>query len=148
MTHFGILCPPSTVHLKTMIPLGSELLRRGHRVTVFNLLDTKTTTLASGLEFQPLAEDEFPAGSMAEGLTQLGKLSPVPFPFAQLTGKPLIYASMGTVQNRLLDVFQTIASACEGLDAQLVISLGAGASSKSLPPLPGNRMFVGYAPQL
>ena len=105
MAHFGILCPPSTGHLKTMIPLGSELLRRGHRVTVFNLLDAKTTTLARGLEFQPLAEDEFPAGSMAEGFAQLGKLSPVPFPFAQLTGKPLIYASMGTVQNRLLDVF-------------------------------------------
>jgi len=84
---------------------------------------------------------------MAEGLAQLRKLSPVPFPFAQLTGKPLIYASMGTVQNRLLDVFQTLASACEGLDAELVISLGAGASSKSLPPLPGNPMFVGYALQ-
>jgi UDP:flavonoid glycosyltransferase YjiC (YdhE family) len=29
-----------------------------------------------------------------------------------------------------------------------VISLGAGASSKSLPPLRGNPIFVGYAPQL
>ncbi|MEG4089073.1 glycosyltransferase [Microcoleus sp. K1-B6] len=311
MTHFCLLCPASTGHLNPMTTLGCELLRRGHRVTVFNLLDAKTTTLASGLEFQPLAEDEFPAGSMAEGLGQLGKLSgikafrytiktftqiwaallteaptaiqkagveallvdqlsfeggtiaeflnlpfitvcsalmvnrdpnippfgtpwqynptlanrlrnqvtyqllnlavkpirdviaqyrqewklplysnpndgysklaqitqqpaefefprqnlpphfhftgpyhnpetrkPVPFPFEQLTGKPLIYASMGTIQNRLLDVFQTIASACEGLDAQLVISLGGGASPESLPQLPGNPIVVGYAPQL
>ncbi|MEG4210113.1 glycosyltransferase [Microcoleus sp. S13_B4] len=311
MTHFGLLCPASTGHLNPMTTLGSELLRRGHRVTVFNLLDAKTTTLASGLEFQPLAEDEFPAGSMAERLGQLGKLSgltalrytiktftqiwaallteaptaiqkagveallvdqlsfeggtiaeflnlpfvtvcsalmvnrdpnippfgtpwkynptlanrlrnqvtyqllnlavkpirdviaqyreewklplysnpndgysklaqitqqpaefdfprqnlppyfhftgpyhnpatrkPVPFPFEQLTGQPLIYASMGTVQNRLLDVFQTIASACEGLDAQLVISLGGSATPESLPPLPGNPIVVGYAPQL
>ena len=311
MTHFGILCPAAIGHLNPMTTLGSELLRRGHRVTVFNLLDAKTTTLASGLEFQPLAEDEFPAGSMAEGLAKLGKLSgltafrytikafteisaallteaptaiqkagveallvdqvsfeggtiaeflnlpfvtvcsalmvnrdpnippfgtpwqynptlasrlrnlvsyqllnlavkpireviseyrkewklplyshpddaysklaqlsqqpaefefprqnlpphfhftgpyhnpatrkPVPFPFEQLTGKPLIYASMGTVQNRLLEVFQIIASACEGLDAQLVISLGGGATPESLPQLPGNPIVVGYAPQL
>ncbi|MEG4281275.1 hypothetical protein QUA62_28005 [Microcoleus sp. MON1_C1] len=284
MTHFGILCPAANGHLNPMTTLGSELLRRGHRVTVFNFLDAQATTLASGLEFQPLAEDEFPAGSMTEGLAQLGKLSgltafrytiklmtqvsdillsqapatikkagveallvdqvspeggtmadflnlpfitvcsaltlnqdpkippfctpwqysptwiaswrnqfsyqllsllarpireviaeyreewklplhshpndaysklaqlsqqppefdfprqnlpphfhftgpyhnpatrkPVPFSFEQLTGKPLIYASMGTVQNRLLNVFQIIASACEGLDAQLVI---------------------------
>ncbi|MEG4960458.1 MULTISPECIES: glycosyltransferase [unclassified Microcoleus] len=311
MTHFGLLCPAATGHLNPMTTLGCELLRRGHRVTVFGLLDAKATTFFSGLEFQPLAENEFPAGSMAEGLGQLGKLSgltafrytiktftqiwaallteapiaiqkagveallvdqlsfeggtiaeslnlpfitvcsalmvnrdpnippfctswqynptlanrlrnqvtyqllnlavkpirdviaqyreewklplysnpndgysklaqlsqqpaefefprqnlpphfhftgpyhnqatrkPVPFPFEQLTGKPLIYASMGTVQNRLLDVFQTIASACEGLDSQLVISLGAGATPESLPSLPGNPIVVGYAPQL
>jgi hypothetical protein len=88
-----------------MTTLDSKLLRRGDRVTLFNLFDAKTTTLARGLEFQQLAEDEFPAGSRAAGLAQLGKLSPVPFPFAQLIGQPLIYASMGTGQNRLLDVF-------------------------------------------
>jgi zeaxanthin glucosyltransferase len=55
---------------------------------------------------------------------------------------------MGTIQNRLLEVFQIIASACEGLDAQLVISLGGGASPESLPSLPGNPIVVGYAPQL
>ena len=311
MTHFGILCPASTGHLNAMIPLGSELLRRGHRVTVFNFLDAKAKTLASRLEFQSLAEDEFPLGSSSQHLTQMGKLSglaalrynlktlpktsaivlrkapnaikkagveallvdqflpeggtvaeilnlpfvtvcsglmlnrepnippivttwqysptwkgrlrnqigyqllnfltkpiretiaesrkewklppynhpndyysklaqisqqppefdfprqnlpphfhctgpyhnpelrkPVPFPFEQLTGKSLIYASMGTIQNRLLNVFQTIAYACEGLDAQLVIDLGGGATPESLPQLPGNPIVVGYAPQL
>ncbi len=311
MTHFGILCPAGTGHLNTMIPLGSELLRRGHQVTVFGFLDAQATTLASGLECQSLAEDEFPLGSNAEEFTQRGKLSglaalqyslkaghkrlaailrdaptaikqagieallvdqisieggtiadfinlpfitvcsalllnrepnippivttwqysptwkgrlrnqlgyqllnlltkpiretiaesrrkwklplysnpndyysklaqisqqpaefdfprqnlpphfhftgpyhnpatrqPVPFPFEKLTGKPLIYASMGTIINRLPEFFQTIASACEGLDAQLVISLGGGATPESLPKLPGNPIVVGYAPQL
>jgi MGT family glycosyltransferase len=41
-----------------------------------------------------------------------------------------------------------IAKACVGLDAQLVIALGGGASSDSLPELPGNPIVVGYAPQL
>ncbi len=72
----------------------------------------------------------------------------VDFPFDKLTGRSLIYASMGTVQNRLIGVFQKIASACEGLDAQLVISLGGSASPESLPELPGEPLVVGYAPQL
>jgi len=311
MTHFGILCPVDTGHFNPMTTLGCELLCRGHRVTVFNFLDAKAKTLATGLEFQPFAEEEFPVGWFAEILSERGKLNglaalrhtfkavaktsdailreapmaikkagveallvdqvsleggtiaefinipfitvcsalllnrdpdippictlwqyaptwkgrlrnqvsyqllsllarpilegisdyrrkwnlplhshpndyysklaqitqqpaelefprqnlpphfhftgpyhnpatrkPVPFPFEQLTGKPLIYASMGTIQNRLLEVFQIIASACEGFDAQLVISLGGGTTPESLPPLPGNPIVVGYAPQL
>jgi MGT family glycosyltransferase len=73
---------------------------------------------------------------------------PVPFPHEQLNGKPLIYASMGTLQNRLQWVFETIASACEGLDAQLVVSLGGSAKPESLPRLAGNPLVVEYAPQL
>jgi zeaxanthin glucosyltransferase len=72
-----------------------------------------------------------------------------PFPFEKLTGKPLIYASMGTLQNRLRSrVFENIAQACVGLDAQLVIALGGGSSPESLPELPGTPLVVGYAPQL
>ncbi|MEG3848667.1 glycosyltransferase [Microcoleus sp. herbarium19] len=311
MTHFGILCPTASGHLNPMTALGSELLRRGHRVTLFGFPDAESTTLASGLEFQPLAENEFPLGWNQASLGKLGKLSgwgafrytidlvaqvstelltqapamikkagveallvdqvspeggtiadflaipfitvcnalmlnrepsippictpwqysptwqgrwrnqlgdrlidlaakpieniineyrrrwklplaklpndyysklaqlsqqpaefdfprqylppnfhftgpfhnpatrqPVSFPFDKLTGKPLIYASMGTIQNRLLEVFQIIAAACEELEPQLVISLGGGATPESLPPLPGNPIAVGYAPQL
>jgi zeaxanthin glucosyltransferase len=70
------------------------------------------------------------------------------FPFEKLTGQPLIYASMGTLQNGLFGVFQNIASVCTGLDAQLVISLGGSANLESLPELPGNPLVVRYAPQL
>jgi zeaxanthin glucosyltransferase len=70
------------------------------------------------------------------------------FPYEKLTGQPLIYASMGTVQNRLLGVFKSIAEACNDLDAQLVISLGGSANPESLGSLPGNPLVVSYAPQL
>jgi MGT family glycosyltransferase len=73
---------------------------------------------------------------------------PVSFPYEELTGQPLIYASMGTLQNRLLWIFGAIALACVGLDVQLIITLGGGASPESLPELPGNPIVVGYAPQL
>ncbi|MDJ0727185.1 MAG: glycosyltransferase [Prochloraceae cyanobacterium] len=48
----------------------------------------------------------------------------VSFPWEKLTDKPLIYASLGTVQNKLTEVFQCIDEAVSGIDAQLVISLG------------------------
>lgn len=311
MTHFGLICPPSTGHLNTMLPLGKELQNRGHRVTLVGILDTKSKTLAAGLEFRAIGESEFPEGAIAESLTQLSQLSgnsalqytinllkqgaaiilryapqaiqaagieallvdqaspeggtiaeylgipfiticsavvlnreesvppyftnwnynpawwgrlrnrlgyqvlkrivkPVTelineyrqewklpkqfspndrysqlaqisqqpaelefpreqlpqwfhftgpyhsqvgreipdFPYDKLTKQPLIYASMGTVQNRLIDVFQKIASACEGLEAQLVISLGNSAKPESLPELAGSPLVVEYAPQL
>jgi MGT family glycosyltransferase len=77
-----------------------------------------------------------------------GSREPIPFPYEKLTGQPLIYASMGTLQNRLLWVFQMIAEACMGLDVQLVISLGGGNNPESLPKLPRNPLVVSYAPQL
>lgn len=77
-----------------------------------------------------------------------GSRTSVPFPYEQLTGQPLIYASLGTIQNRLLWVFRMIAEACKGFDVQLVISLGGGQSPDLLPDLPGKPLVVGYAPQL
>ncbi len=72
----------------------------------------------------------------------------VDFPYDKLNGKPLIYASMGTIQNRLLEVFHQIAEACQDLDAQLVISLGGSVDPENIPPFTGNPIVVKYAPQL
>jgi zeaxanthin glucosyltransferase len=311
MTHFGLICPAVTGHLNPMTTLGYELKRRGHRVTLFGVLDAQTKTLAAGLEFWAIGEEEFPAGASTEHFKQLGELSglaafrytitwfqkittiilqeapsaiktagvelllidqtsfgggtvadflelpfisvccalmlnqetgvppintswpyhpagwaqlrnqlghklaelvakpilgtvaeyrrewklpphlhpddaysqlaqlcqqpaefefprrhlskcfhfngpyynsasrePTAFPFEKLTGQPLIYASMGTLQNRLDWVFKNIAEACVGLDVQLVIALGGGSCPESLPDLPGAPLVVGYAPQL
>ncbi|MBE9175239.1 glycosyltransferase, partial [Synechocystis salina LEGE 06155] len=310
MTHFGLLCPATTGHLNTMLPLGKALQQRGHTVTMFGVLDAQAKTLAAGLNFQAIAAGEFPLGAQTQSMAQLGKLSglkalqytvatiakkaeaffkeapgvminagvevllvdqvsqeggtiadhlgipfiticsavvlnreptippyatPWPydpswlgqlrnrlgyallnratkpitklindyrrrwnlpaqsspndrysqlaqisqqpaalefprqflppyfhftgpfhstvgrdvpdFPWDKLTNKPLIYASLGTIQGHLTDKFVTIAEACVGLDAQLVISLG-GAEPESLPTLPGNPLVVRYAPQL
>jgi zeaxanthin glucosyltransferase len=307
MAHLGLLCPAETGHLNTMLPLGQELQRRGHRVTFFGIVDAEPKVLTAGLEFCAIGLTQFPAGASEKLFEQLGKLSglaalrytlawieksalifldegpailteagidallvdqiapegglvadfldlpfvticsalpfnqeptippffttwiynpawwavwrnrvvyqltnpfgksmqtlranyrklwklppeispdsqlavlshqpaefeyprqdlpdyfhftgpyhnqnsrkQVDFPWDKLNGKPLIYASMGTLQNQLTDVFEAIATACIGLDVQLVISLG-GASLDSLPALPGNPLVVSYAPQL
>ncbi len=311
MPHIGLLCPTASGHLNPMTTLGHELNQRGHRVTLVGTLDAKPKVLAAGLEFRPIGEAVFPAGSTAESFAELGQLSgldafrytvalfkqvtntllqeapaafqnagvealiidqtsfggstvaqlldlpfisvccalmlnqdpnvppfntswgyhpswwarlrnqagnelmvsiakPITkllaeyrqqwnlppfthsndaysqlaqlcqqpaefefprqslpscfhftgpysnpasresttFPFDKLTGRPLIYVSLGTVQNQLLGTFQTIAEACQDLDAQLVIALGGGSTPKALPALPGSPLVVGFAPQL
>ncbi|MGB3616224.1 MAG: glycosyltransferase [Elainellaceae cyanobacterium] len=311
MPHIGLLCPTASGHLNPMTTLGRELRQRGHRVTLVAKLDARPKAEAACLEFEAIAESQFPVGSTTASLAQLGELSgtaafrytinlykesseallreapavidaagidfllvdqtlragatvaqrlnipyitvccammlnpepdvppystawryyptwwarwrnrggywligaltrpirrviaqyrtrwnlpplghptdayselaqlcqqpaefeyprralpdcfhftgpyldpasrePAPFPFDQLTGQPLIYASLGTVQNRLLPTFRTIAQACQGLDAQLVIALGGGGTAHTLPDLPGSPIVVGYAPQL
>jgi MGT family glycosyltransferase len=72
----------------------------------------------------------------------------IPFPYERLDNHPLIYASLGTLQNKNLEVFQAIAGACDGIEAQLVISLGSNNSILDLSQLPGNPIVVSYAPQL
>ncbi|MEC4817444.1 MAG: glycosyltransferase [Scytonema sp. PMC 1069.18] len=311
MAHYGLICPAASGHLNPMTTLGYELQKRGHRVTLFGILDAQPKALAAGLEFQVVGESDFPLGAMKEIFTQLGKLSglaalrytvnsikqttqvnlrdlptlvklagvealivdqvspeggsiaelvgipfiscacalminrdisvppfnsswsyspaqwaklrnwvgykllnqvgkpirevlseyrhqwnlpphsspndsysqlaqlsqqpaefefprqnlpdcfhftgaynnpatrePTPFPFEKLTGQPLIYASMGTIQNRLLKIFHCFAEACSELDVQLVISLGGSASPEVLQGLPGQPLVVGYAPQI
>jgi MGT family glycosyltransferase len=75
--------------------------------------------------------------------------APVDFPWSRLdAGRPLVYASLGTLQNGILRTFRVIAEACAGLDLQLVISLGGGQDPALLGNLPGDTVVVGYAPQL
>ena len=79
-----------------------------------------------------------------------GSADEVAFPWEKLDGRPLIYASMGTLQNRLEFIFQTIAAACAGLDAQLVISLGSRDQDPAsmAEKFAGTPIVVPFAPQL
>lgn len=72
----------------------------------------------------------------------------VEFPWEKLDDRPLVYASLGTMQNGSEAIFRTIAKACAGLGAQLVISLGGGLDAERLGPLAGDPLVVRYAPQL
>ena len=72
----------------------------------------------------------------------------IDFPFEQLTGQPLIYASLGSVQNTKADLFRTIAAACEGLDVQLLIAHGGGISAEDAESFPGSPLVMEYVPQV
>lgn len=97
---------------------------------------------------------EFPRRELPTQVRFVGPLRlpggylPVSFPWELLDGRPLIYASLGTLQNRMAGMFRVIAEACEGLDSQVVISTGHGVSPEMLGNLPSRPIVVSYAPQL
>jgi zeaxanthin glucosyltransferase len=74
---------------------------------------------------------------------------PVPFPWEKLTGKPLIYASLGTLLNGLKKVYGTILEAvAEFPEMQVVLSVGKNLSPDDLGPIPSNTIVVRIAPQI
>jgi zeaxanthin glucosyltransferase len=70
------------------------------------------------------------------------------FPRERLDGRPILYASLGTLQNGLDWIFRVILAACEGLDAQLVLSLGGNMDPAGFLGTAGNPIVVKFAPQL
>jgi MGT family glycosyltransferase len=112
--------------------------------------------------FSPLAQIsqlpaalELPGRHLPHGFHHTGPWTdaagrePVDFPWSRLDPRRLlVYASMGTLQNGILQTFRMIAEACTGHDLQLVISLGGGQDPALLTDLPGDPVVVGYAPQL
>jgi len=309
MTHFGIISPPVSGHIHPFSALGRELAARGHRVTYFQLPDLEEKIRSEGLDFWSIGQGDFPKGSLARWLDQLGRLkglaavrftvgavartstvvcreapaairdagvdallvdqmepaggavaehlrlpfvtvcnalainrdplvpppftpwpyrdtwwsrwrnrigyaasdwltgrvasvvasyramwrlpalrSPddsfstlaqisqmprefdfvrrlpdsfhyvgplrrkrpnadAPFCWERLDGRPIVFASLGTLQNSREPVFRCFAEACQGLDVQLVISHGGGLRDDEAASLPGKPLVVGYAPQ-
>jgi zeaxanthin glucosyltransferase len=105
---------------------------------------------------QQNAEFDFPRCTLPETFHYVGPIerpaAPEPeFPWDRLDGRPLIYASLGTIVNRHPHFYLAIAQACAdskeaGIQAQLVISLG-GADPRILGELAGSPIVVRYAPQ-
>jgi zeaxanthin glucosyltransferase len=97
------------------------------------------------------AEFDFPRSALPANFHYVGPLresgETIPFPWQRLDGRRVIYASLGTLQNRRPGVLRTIAAACQGLDSQLVISHGGGLSDDEAKALAGGPVVVPYAPQ-
>lgn len=74
---------------------------------------------------------------------------PVAFPWDQLNGKRIIYASLGTVVNDHPAIYAAIFAAAAQLpDTQLVLACGCFCNPDHLGPPPPGAIIVRYAPQL
>jgi MGT family glycosyltransferase len=106
---------------------------------------------------QQPAEFDFPRRELPAALQYVGPLHPAEhatmqpaagdFPWDRLTGKPLVYASLGTLQNQLQHVFRSILQGLADLDVQVVLALGQRDAAWP-EPTPANALVAGYAPQL
>ena len=117
-----------------------------------NLLEDSFSPLAQICQQPPTFE--FPRPQMSPTIHFVGHLQDeelsrhVPFPWDWLDGRPLLYASCGTLQNRLDYVFRAIIEACAPLDAQTVVVLGKDAlSPECFGEMPSNIKLLTYAPQ-
>jgi zeaxanthin glucosyltransferase len=74
---------------------------------------------------------------------------PIAFPWEKLDGRPLVYASLGTLVNGLGSIYQTILPAV-GLtpEVQVVLAKGNNIELADLGPIPPNVIVVDQAPQL
>jgi MGT family glycosyltransferase len=81
-------------------------------------------------------------------LTDAKSRQEVTFPYDALDGRPLVYASLGTIQNGREHLYRVIAEAFVGVEMQLVISLGGSRWIDASRALPGSPLVVEFAPQL
>ncbi|MEN6405050.1 MAG: glycosyltransferase [Thermoguttaceae bacterium] len=119
-------------------------------------------------EYSPLAqicqlcrELDFPRHDPPSVLHYAGPLAanrpgrPVEFPWDRLDGRPMIFASLGTVPDPMnMPIYRKILDACAQVDAQLVLALGQWTDHEGPPvreqlgSLVGNPLVVDYAPQM
>jgi zeaxanthin glucosyltransferase len=116
-----------------------------HQPDDANSPSLQVVQLAEALDFP---RRQRPPGFHYVGPFKRAESQDVPFPWEALDGRPVVYASMGTLQNRMLGVFHAIATACDGLAVQLVISLGGGVRRSAVGDLRGNPLVVEFAPQM
>jgi MGT family glycosyltransferase len=125
--------------------------RRNWRLAAHRSPDDSFSRLAQ-ISQQPASFD-FPRQQLPSCFHYVGPLRKasgrqVPFPWERLDGRPLIYASLGTLQNSRIAIFRCFAEACSPLDVQLVITHGGGLDAKEASSLPADTIVVSYAPQL
>jgi len=73
--------------------------------------------------------------------------SAIEFPWDRLDGRPLIFASLGTLQTGKAWILQMIAKACEELPYQLVLCHAGALTREEVLRLPGRPVAVAFGPQ-
>ncbi|MDB5929664.1 MAG: putative zeaxanthin b-glucosyltransferase, Glycosyltransferase Family 1 [Polaromonas sp.] len=66
MTHFTVIAPPFTSHVRALEALAGGLIARGHRVSWIHQADVGQLLQDSRIEFRPAGLASHPAGSLAQ----------------------------------------------------------------------------------
>jgi zeaxanthin glucosyltransferase len=117
--------------------------------------DSNATASKLAIVSQVPKEFDFPANPWPPQFQFTGPFvddaarEPVPFPWEKLDGRPLVYASLGTLVNGIESIYKTILSALARLpELQAVLSIGKNVRLVDLGPIPSNVIAVEKAPQI
>lgn len=124
--------------------------RRRHALRAYRSPEDSFSPFAQITQLVP--EFDFPRKRLPDvfhyvGPYRRGARANISFPYERLDGKPLVYASLGTVLGGRKHIWQAIVDGCAGLDIQLVISLGGRDGAGLIANLSSNTIVVKYAPQ-
>ena len=138
---------------EAMLPIAQEYADR-NRLEIDWSNPTATSCELASITQTP-KEFDFPIPELPPRFHYAGPLhdndgrEPIPFCWEKLNGKPLIYASMGTLVNGLENVYRTILEVVsEFPDMQVVLSVGRNVDPNELGPIPANTTVVLIAPQI
>jgi zeaxanthin glucosyltransferase len=73
--HFGLVCPPGSSHVTGLTTVARELCRRGHRATVFNVLDVEDLAAREGIPFCAIGVKNHPKGAFRAFTETFGRLN-------------------------------------------------------------------------
>ncbi len=134
---------------RAVIAEAAERWKLGSRRTVADCLSpfAEISQTVAGFDF-PRAE--LPAtfhhvGPMREARAQHGGVGGFELP--KPDGRPLAYASLGTLQGGRLGIFRRIAAAADQIGLRLVLAHGGRLSDEEAASLPGTPAAFAYVPQ-
>ncbi|MBL8161225.1 MAG: glycosyl transferase [Anaerolineae bacterium] len=70
------------------------------------------------------------------------------FPFEQITRSPVVYISLGTINNQNVDFYRACFAAFADHPGQFILSAGQKTDLKQLEPIPANFIVRNFVPQL
>lgn len=145
------------LYVRRVMPLVNQVSQRVQKAGIvapatFNSLFTNTGDLNlffTSREFQPLP-DLFPDTYRYVGPV-IEPRPPVPdFPLAQVTDtdRPIVYISLGTLNNWNTDFYRSCFTAFAEYPALFVLSIGEHTDPRTLGVIPANFIVRGFVPQL
>ncbi len=127
-------------------------MRRNHGVRGVGLLGALMNTGQRTLVFT--SADFQPGGRhLDESYRFVGaSIAPRPtaddFPYHRLDDRPLVYISLGTINNDNLPFYRACLAAFGSASAQFVLSIGKNTDANALEPIPPNFIVRPFVPQL
>jgi MGT family glycosyltransferase len=144
--------------LGQMLPVMPEYLRTARRmrqtfgVQPGGLMSAVMSTgdlnlIYTSAQFQPSA-DRFGDRYKFVGPSLSPRQNHNDFPFDQLVRRPLIYISLGTINNNKPDFYRQCFSAFADFPGQVILSVGKKIDLETLDEIPDNFIVRGFVPQL